>query len=114
MEKKYLKKVWDGTDWIVMDQGGGEVGEHKHPTSDITNFPSSMPASDVYAWAKASAKPAYTAAEVSAMPLVGGTFTGAAIAQTNANYTTRQLRNVISATTAPAGGANGDVWIRYT
>lgn len=37
---------------------------HSHKKSDITDFPTSMPASDVYAWAKASTKPTYTAAEV--------------------------------------------------
>lgn len=37
---------------------------HTHTRSDITDFPSSMPASDVYAWAKASTKPAYTKSEV--------------------------------------------------
>lgn len=30
---------------------------HKHTKSEITDFPTSMPASDVYAWAKASTKP---------------------------------------------------------
>ena len=49
-----------------------------------------------------------------AFPTAGGTFTGAAIAQTNANYTTRQVRNVISSTANPSGGANGDVWIKYS
>lgn len=39
---------------------------HKHTKSQITDFPTSMPASDVYAWAKASTKPSYTAAEVGA------------------------------------------------
>ena len=37
---------------------------HKHTKSQITDFPSSMPASDVYAWAKAASKPSYTKAEV--------------------------------------------------
>lgn len=37
---------------------------HKHKKADITDFPSSMPASDVYAWAKASTKPSYTKSEV--------------------------------------------------
>lgn len=37
---------------------------HKHTKSDITDFPTSMPASDVYAWAKASTKPTYTKGEV--------------------------------------------------
>lgn len=39
---------------------------HKHTKSQITDFPTSMPASDVYAWAKASTKPTYTASEVGA------------------------------------------------
>jgi len=41
---------------------------HTHTKSQITDFPSSMPASDVYAWAKASTKPTYTASEVGAAP----------------------------------------------
>jgi len=37
---------------------------HDHTKSDITNFPTEMPASDVYAWAKASSKPSYTFSEI--------------------------------------------------
>lgn len=37
---------------------------HKHTKAEITDFPSSMPASDVSAWAKASTKPSYTKAEI--------------------------------------------------
>lgn len=37
---------------------------HKHTKSQITDFPTSMPASDVSAWAKAATKPSYTKAEV--------------------------------------------------
>lgn len=37
---------------------------HKHVKADITDFPTSMPASDVAAWAKAANKPSYTKAEV--------------------------------------------------
>lgn len=37
---------------------------HKHVKADITDFPTSMPASDVKAWAKAANKPSYTKAEV--------------------------------------------------
>lgn len=37
---------------------------HTHTKSQITDFPTSMPASDVPAWAKASAKPTYTPSEV--------------------------------------------------
>lgn len=32
---------------------------HTHTKSQITDFPSSMPASDVYSWAKQSSKPSY-------------------------------------------------------
>lgn len=41
-----------------------------------TRLTNSRPASDVYAWAKASTKPSYTASEVGALPLSGGTMTG--------------------------------------
>ena len=37
---------------------------HTHTKSQITDFPTSMPASDVYAWAKTKTKPSYTKAEV--------------------------------------------------
>ena len=37
---------------------------HTHTKKDITDFPTSMPASDVSDWAKASTKPTYTKAEV--------------------------------------------------
>ena len=39
---------------------------HTHTKSQISDFPRSMPASDVSSWAKASTKPTYTASEVGA------------------------------------------------
>ena len=58
--------------------------------SKISDFPSSMPASDVYAWAKASSKPSYSWGEITGkpstftpsshthnyLPLSGGTMSG--------------------------------------
>ena len=41
---------------------------HTHTKSQITDFPSSMPASDVYSWAKQSSKPTYTPSEIGAAP----------------------------------------------
>lgn len=41
---------------------------HNHNINQITGFPASMPASDVYPWAKSATKPAYNAAEVGAAP----------------------------------------------
>lgn len=37
---------------------------HKHLKSEIADFPTSMPSSDVYPWAKASSKPSYSKSEV--------------------------------------------------
>lgn len=55
---------------------------HTHTRSQITDFPSSLPASDVYAWAKASSKPSYSYSEVGAAAAshthttIQGTYTG--------------------------------------
>lgn len=53
---------------------------HTHTKAQITDFPTSMPASDVYAWAKASSKPSYTIGEVSgnlAASRISGTISAA-------------------------------------
>ena len=42
--------------------------EHTHTKRDITDFPTSLPASDVYDWAKQPNKPTYTAGDVGARP----------------------------------------------
>jgi len=44
--------------------------------SDDARFADARLASDVYPWAKAASKPAYSASEVSALPIAGGTMTG--------------------------------------
>ena len=41
---------------------------HTHTKSDIKDFPSSLPASDVYSWAKASSKPSYSWSEITSKP----------------------------------------------
>ena len=56
VQNKVIKAALDGKASSV----------HSHTKSQITDFPTSMPASDVHAWAKASTKPAYTATEVGA------------------------------------------------
>mgnify|MGYP004650317755 CR=1 FL=1 len=43
----------------------------------------------------------------------GGTMTGALVAQSNTNYTTAQVRNVIISPDEPSGGNDGDIWIQY-
>lgn len=41
---------------------------HTHTKSQITDFPTSLPASDVYAWAKAPSKPSYSWSEITSKP----------------------------------------------
>ena len=48
--------------------GSYALSDHKHTKADITDFPTSMPASDVYPWAKAKTKPSYSASEIGAQP----------------------------------------------
>lgn len=42
----------------------------------LPDYPTSLPASDVYSWAKAATKPTYTASEVGALSVSGGTIYG--------------------------------------
>ena len=61
------------TDELTWDSISGKPStftpsSHTHTKSQITDFPSSMPASDVYAWAKASSKPSYSWSEITSKP----------------------------------------------
>ena len=51
--------------WTLAEIGAAAAA-HAHTIANISDFPASLPASDVYAWAKAAAKPAYTNTEVGA------------------------------------------------
>lgn len=72
-------------DWSVTDEASDAFiqnrpsvypsSPHTHSKAQITDFPTSMPASDVAAWAKASAKPSYSWTEIGSKP---STFTPAA------------------------------------
>lgn len=58
------------------DQITGKPEYYPTRWADVSGTPTSLPASDVYPWAKAASKPTYTAAEVGALALSGGTLTG--------------------------------------
>ena len=72
----YQNSQWDGTYFQTNYKNGNnvlpmKVGYSGHADSagsvawsNVSGRPSSMPASDVYAWAKASTKPSYTKSEV--------------------------------------------------
>ena len=65
----YNRQEVDEKNQDILDElnGKSDTG-HSHSKSEITDFPASMPASDVPAWAKAASKPGYTASEVGAAP----------------------------------------------
>lgn len=76
---------------------GAAASSHTHSKSQITDFPTSMPASDVYAWAKASSKPSYSWSEISnkpSIPSVGnGTVTIKQNGATKGSFTLNQSGN---------------------
>lgn len=63
----------EGTTVLSALNGKSNTG-HTHTKSEITDFPSSLPASDVYSWAKQSTKPSYSWSEITDKP---STFTPA-------------------------------------
>lgn len=105
---------------------------HTHTKAQITDFPTSMPASDVYAWAKASSKPSYSWSEISdrpTIPSVGngtvtitqngtnkGSFTlnqsgNATIALTDTNTNTWRPEEVIVSSSQP-NASTCKLWIK--
>ena len=60
----------NGSDPITPKGIGAAPTVHTHTKSDISDFPTRLPASDVSAGEKAKAKPTYTEAEVGATPTV--------------------------------------------
>ena len=55
------------------------------------------------------------AGDIGALPLTGGTMTGALVAKSGGDLTIAQVRNVIISTEEPSAevGFNGDIWICY-
>lgn len=62
-----LGTISDQTDLMQLFNGKAPLS-HTHTVSNISDFPTSLPASDVSAWAKSATKPTYTANEVGALP----------------------------------------------
>lgn len=61
----YIKTKGNST-W--QPKGSYAAASHTHTKSQITDFPTSLPASDVYAWAKANTKPSYSWNEITGKP----------------------------------------------
>ena len=62
----YPKTKIANVDGLQSELNGKAASSHTHTKNQISDFPTSMPASDVKAWAKADTKPTYTASEVGA------------------------------------------------
>lgn len=79
---------------ITASSVGAATSSHTHTKSQITDFPTSMPASDVSAWAKAANKPSYSWSEISnrpSIPSVGnGTITITQNGATKGSFTLNQ------------------------
>ena len=80
--------TYNGSSAKTINITAGSIGaasaSHTHSKSQITDFPSSMPASDVYSWAKASSKPSYSWSEINSKP---STFTPSSHTHTKSQIT---------------------------
>ena len=95
---------------------GKAPSSHTHTKSQITDFPTSMPASDVYSWAKASTKPSYSWSEITSKPSTftpashtqaASTITGLATVATSGSY-----NDLSNKPTIPAAANNGTLTIQ--
>lgn len=88
---------------ITASNVGAAASSHTHTKAQITDFPTSMPASDVYAWAKASSKPSYSWSEISGRPSIpsvgNGTVTITQNGATKGTFTLNQSGNATIALT---------------
>lgn len=73
---------------------GVAVSRHTHKKADITDFPTSMPASDVSAWAKAATKPSYAWSEITGKP---STFTPVSHTHDDRYYTESEMNSKLGA-----------------
>ena len=83
--------------------------------ANVSGRPSSMPASDVYPWAKQPSKPSYTASEVGAapashshsyLPLSGGTMSGRILRGAGGNWISARNNAIVFGTTANSSSYN--------
>ena len=106
------------TDTVPQTFEGHQVSEFVLKTDVVNNLTSTatnVPLSAAQGKALNDKITTTTETASNAMPKSGGTLTGPLVAQSNTNYTTKQVRNVILSTSEPTSsdGANGDIWIKY-
>lgn len=92
---------WDGTNGLFIYKGGVKIDGEE--LAKVSQIPSSMPASDVYAWAKAPNKPSYSWSEITSKPstftpsshihtAIQGTYTGSGGSQPPSYVTAGTVR----------------------
>ena len=91
---------------ITASSIGAAASSHTHTKSQITDFPSSMPASDVYSWAKASSKPSYSWSEIGSKP---STFTPS---HTHSQYYDSGQSRTANTVLAAPNGSDGSATFR--
>lgn len=89
--------AWNNNELRAIHKSQFARASHTHSKSQITDFPTSLPASDVKAWAKASTKPSYSWGEISGKPV---TFSPSAHS------------HVVCQSAEPSGQNNGDLWFK--
>ena len=84
-------------------------------TSDSTDIPLSAAQGKALNESINSLQSDINILQTNVMGINGGTMKGALIAQSNSNYTQRQVRNIILSTTEPSAGdgQDGDIWLIY-
>lgn len=111
---------------VIGGVGGGSVdgiilnGTTYSPNADtklitLPNYPTTLPASDVYAWAKASSKPSYSWPEITSKPSwIGSSKPSYAFSEITGKPTTLAGYGITDAPTKTGGGASGTWGINIT
>ena len=108
----------NGVSYDFKDAGAARQS-HSHTKSQITDFPTSMPASDVSTWAKESKKPTYTASEVGAIATTEkGAANGVASLDSTGKVPSSQLPSYVddvleysAKSSFPATGESGKIYV---
>ena len=77
---------------VTAGQIGAAAANHTHTAGQISGLPTSLPASDVYPWAKQPNKPTYSASEVGAAPS-GHTHDGRYYTEAEVNSLLSSIKN---------------------
>ncbi len=106
-------KGLNGTPGIKLYDSSGNAYADVYHSRNLPAYPTSLPASDVYSWAKASSKPSYSWSEIIGKP---GTFTPSSHTHDDRYYTESEVDTKLSgkADTADLSSHTGDTTVHIT